>query len=302
MSSAEEEILSRKKLLMMGLSEAGKTTIRRVVISGNPPEELKKYDATLDFERDTKKIAGESLTILDIGGQESFLEKYTGEMAEFAFSGVASLIYVVDIADLSKLPRSKYYLDAALSKLEQFSPDAQVFCFIHKKDLINAESLQSTLDMVKSMMKANIPKEIKFYSTSIYDGSVFAAMSEAVAGFFRKKEEIIASLKRFADKYETVRISVYSREGIPITTLGKDSNVWQVNEKMLFSSMFRILNLIESTETLVSNFIIGRTHYIFQVVVDENTLLSAATTKTPALEQVLADVYAMRDDVKLIVQ
>jgi len=301
-SSAEEEILGRKKLLMLGLSEAGKTTIRRIVISGNAPEELKKYDATIDYERETKKMAGESLSILDIGGQESFLEKYTGEMAEFAFSNVASLIFVVDVADLSKLPRAKYYFDAAIKNLEQFSPNALVLCFLHKKDLIDSENLQSTLDMVKSMMRTNISKTFDFYPTSIYDGSVYMAMSKAVSVLFRKKDEIIDSMKRFADNYETVRICVYSREGIPISTFGKDSNVWQINEKMLFSSMFRILSLIEAAETLVSNFIIGLTHYIFQVVVDENTLLSAATQKTPAIERVLADVYTMRDEIRNIIQ
>lgn len=302
MSSAEEEILGRKKLIMLGLSEAGKTTIRRIVISGSAPEELKKYDATIDYERETKKMAGESLSILDIGGQESFLEKYTGEMAEFAFSNVASLIFVVDVADLSKLPRAKYYFDAAIKNLEQFSPNALVLCFLHKKDLIDSENLQSTLDMVKSMMRTNISKTFEFYPTSIYDGSVYMAMSKAVSVLFRKKDEIIDSMKRFAANYETVRICVYSREGIPITTFGKDSNVWQINEKMLFSSMFRILSLIEAAETLVSNFIIGLTHYIFQVVVDENTLLSAATQKTPAIERVLADVYTMRDEIRNIIQ
>ncbi len=286
----------------MGLSEAGKTTIRKVVISGKRAEELKKYDATIDFERKTKRIAGESLVILDIGGQESFLEKYTGEMVEFAFSGVASLIFVIDVADLSRLPKSKFYFDVAIEKLEQYSPNARVFCFLHKKDLIKLDNLQATLNMVKSMISTNISKKMNFYPTSIYDGTVFMAMSEAIGGLFQKTDQIIASMKRFAEKHKTVRICVYSREGIPITTFGKDSDSWQVNEKMLFSSMFRIMSLIEASENLDSNFIIGRTHYVFQIVVNGNTLLSATTHKTPALERVLEDVYAMRDEIQSIVQ
>ena len=286
----------------MGLSEAGKTTIRRVVMSGQSGDELKRYDATIDYERESKRIAGESLSVIDIGGQESFLEKYTGEMAEFAFSDVASLIFVVDTSDLSRLPRSKYYFDAALLKLEKFSSDAKVFCFLHKIDLIETDNLQATLDMVRSMMITDISKPIEFFLTSIFDGSIFPAMSEAVSVFLHKKDEMLSSMKRFSETHETVRICVYSREGIPITTFGRDSNVWQVNEKMLFSSLFRILSQIEATETLGSSFIIGRTHYVFHVVVDANTLLSAATYKTPALQNVLADVYKMRDEIKMLIR
>ena len=56
--SAEEEILGKKKLIMMGLAQAGKTTIRRAVISGLTGDELERYDATIDYERETKRIAG----------------------------------------------------------------------------------------------------------------------------------------------------------------------------------------------------------------------------------------------------
>ncbi len=302
MSAAEDEVIGKKKLLMMGLSEAGKTTIRRVVMSGQAAEELKKYDATIDYEREAKIIAGESLSVIDIGGQESFLEKYTGNMAQFAFSDVASLIFVVDISELARLPRSKYYFDAALVKLDKFSPEAKVFCFLHKIDLIESDNLQSTLAMVKSMMMTDVHKTIEFYQTSIYDGSVFSAMSEAVSVFLHKKEEIQASMKRFAEKYKSVRICVYTQEGIPITTHGRDTNVWQVNEKMLFGSMFRIMSQIEPTETFASGFIIGRNHYIFEIVVDENTLLSAATGKTSSLDHILADVYSMRDEIRNLIK
>ncbi|MFW9916952.1 MAG: ADP-ribosylation factor-like protein [Candidatus Thorarchaeota archaeon] len=300
--SAEEEILGKKKLIMMGLAQAGKTTIRRAVISGLSGDELERYDATIDYERETKRIAGESLSVIDIGGQESFLEKYTGEMAEFAFSEVASMIYVIDVSELSRLPRSVYYFAAACKKLEEFSPDARIYCFLHKVDLLEPETTQETLDMVKSMMGPDIPGTVEYLPTSIYDGSAYMAMSEAVSIFLGKKGDILGSMERFAEKYQTTRICLYSREGIPITTFGKDSSTWQVNEKLLFSAMFRILNQIDPSEALSANFIIGRNHYLFLLVVDENTLLSATTRKIPELERVLADVYTMRDELRVLVQ
>jgi hypothetical protein len=66
--------------------------------------------------------------------------------------------------------------------------------------------------------------------------------------------------------------------------------------------MFRILNHIHPSEAMSANFIIGRNHYLFLLVVDENTLLSATTRKVPALERVLSDVYTMRDELKVLVQ
>ena len=150
----------------------------------------------------------------------------------------------------------------------------------------------------KGMVKA---ESIQYIPTSITDGTAFSAMSKAVEVFMQKKDDMVKSMTRFAEKYDTKRICLYSKEGIPITSYGTDSNLHQVNEKMSFQSMFRILSLIEASETLVSNFVIGRNHYIFQIVVDQNTLLSATTTKTPALDRVLADVYAMRDEIRTLV-
>ena len=51
------------------------------------------------------------------------------------FSSVVALIWVVDVSAEDELSRSKFYFDLALENLRQNSPDAQVFCFLHKSDL-----------------------------------------------------------------------------------------------------------------------------------------------------------------------
>ena len=77
---------SVQKILFMGLGASGKSSIRSVVFEGKAPNEVKDYNATINYTRSTKNIIDSAFQIFDCGGQESFISVFIGEQAEFIAS------------------------------------------------------------------------------------------------------------------------------------------------------------------------------------------------------------------------
>ncbi|MFX0151855.1 MAG: ADP-ribosylation factor-like protein, partial [Candidatus Hodarchaeota archaeon] len=128
---------SSRKIILLGLSQAGKTSIRDVVFGGKKPEETKDYAATLNYERQIEQVADEAVTVMDLGGQEVFLKRFLSSMSSFIFSNVAVLVFISDIATPEKFPASLKAFVEGVSRLEEMS-DVQpaIYVLLHKTDLM----------------------------------------------------------------------------------------------------------------------------------------------------------------------
>jgi len=76
-----------------------------------------------------------TLNLWDCGGQETFMEKYFSSQRDKIFSNVEVLIYVFDV-QAREYQNQIYYYQACLEAILKFSPQAKIFCLIHKMDLI----------------------------------------------------------------------------------------------------------------------------------------------------------------------
>ncbi|MFX1512869.1 MAG: ADP-ribosylation factor-like protein, partial [Promethearchaeota archaeon] len=125
-----------QKVLFMGLGASGKSSIRSVVFEGKSAEDVADYRATINYTRSQKSLVGTAFQIFDCGGQESFISNFVGGQAEFIFSDVRVLIWVVDVGNVDQVSTSKFYFDHAVNNLLKFSPGASIFCLFHKTDLL----------------------------------------------------------------------------------------------------------------------------------------------------------------------
>jgi len=117
------------KVLVSGSGMPGVTSVTRTFTSGKTV--LVDYDAvTIDYERIERVVDGKKITIFDLGCQSAFLDRFTGELAEFIFSGTSTLIYVFDILDIESIPKAKYYLDRERECLNKYSPSGKLFIFV----------------------------------------------------------------------------------------------------------------------------------------------------------------------------
>lgn len=215
------------KILIMGMAESGKSTIISVVAQGKDPnsDELQAYTATLNYERSNTKVRGQNIELFDLGGQVSFLDRFTkSELSEFIFSDVRGMIYVVDSMNFDKLSNSKYYLELAQQRLSEFSPSAALVIFIHKIDLVPQETSEGILKNVRDFFQSGMNQQLIFYETSVFDNSIFKAFNEALTEFTGRtgeKETVESALSVFIKENPKIveAVQIFSLDDKPMTNL-----------------------------------------------------------------------------------
>lgn len=135
MKQKEKEV----RLLMLGLDNAGKTTIMKRFCG----QEINTISPTLGFNIETFEYNGFRLNIWDVGGQKT-LRTYWRNY----FESTDGIIWVVDSCDKSRLGDCKRELHALLQ--EERLGGATLLIFANKQDLPGAakpEEIQTILEL-----------------------------------------------------------------------------------------------------------------------------------------------------------
>ncbi|KAF5315722.1 hypothetical protein D9611_004861 [Ephemerocybe angulata] len=165
----------KKKVLLMGASGSGKTSMRSIIFSNNPASLTARLGATIDVEQNHVRFLGDLiLNLWDCGGQDAFMDSYLTSQRATIFQHVGVLIYVFDVESREMAKDLDYYRDC-LEGLRQFSPEAAIFLLVHKMDLIRGEDLkESTLEAKrKELQETSGDLAIEVLGTSIYDESLY---------------------------------------------------------------------------------------------------------------------------------
>lgn len=94
---------------------------------------------TVDVEHShVRFLSNLVLNLWDCGGQEAFMENYFASQRDTIFSNVEVLIYVFDV-ESHELEKDMHYYQSCLEAILQNSPQAKIFCLIHKMDLVQEE-------------------------------------------------------------------------------------------------------------------------------------------------------------------
>ncbi|XP_041099304.1 ADP-ribosylation factor-like protein 2 [Polyodon spathula] len=135
MKQKEKEV----RLLMLGLDNAGKTTILKK-FNG---EDISTISPTLGFNIKTLEHRGFKLNVWDVGGQKS-LRSYWRNY----FESTDGLIWVVDSADRLRLEDCRRELGGLL--LEERLSGATLLVFANKQDLpgaLSKDAIREALDL-----------------------------------------------------------------------------------------------------------------------------------------------------------
>ncbi|ORZ39568.1 ADP-ribosylation factor-like 2-like protein [Catenaria anguillulae PL171] len=127
------------RILMLGLDNAGKTTILKR-ING---EDISEIAPTLGFNIKTLEHNGFKLNVWDIGGQKSIRSYWRNY-----FEQTDALVWVVDSADRRRLEDCKAELHALL--MEERLAGASLLVFANKQDLpgaLSPKELHHVLDL-----------------------------------------------------------------------------------------------------------------------------------------------------------
>ncbi|KAF0711379.1 hypothetical protein As57867_005289, partial [Aphanomyces stellatus] len=142
----------KKKVLLMGKSGSGKTSMRSIIFANYLARDTMRLGPTLDVEHSHVRFLGNLvLNLWDCGGQDAFYENYFESQRDHIFRSVELLIYVFDI-ESRELEKDMNHFDGCLEAIEQNSESAKVFVLIHKMDLVPEAQRDAVFDQRKEMI------------------------------------------------------------------------------------------------------------------------------------------------------
>jgi len=206
----------KKKVLLMGASGSGKTSMRSLIFSNNPASLTSRLGATIDVEQNHVRFLGDLiLNLWDCGGQDAFMDSYLTTQRSTIFQHVGVLIYVFDVETHEMHKDLEYYRDC-LDGLRQFSPDAAVFLLVHKMDLVRDKG--ATFERKKKELEEHSDKgqgqvltSVTVFGTSIYDESLYRAWSSIVHTLIPNAAVLSKHLTIFAEACGATEVILFER-------------------------------------------------------------------------------------------
>ena len=188
-----------KKIVLMGLSNAGKTCIYERVFEGKKPWELMKSTATKGINYKNYEVGDVSKPMIwDLGGQQQYLDEYHGPLKKSIFQKASVLLYVVDASDVERYENAKIELEWSVNEILTFNNSPIINVFLHKIDLINDKN--AVIKYLKNYFTEDISYYIHFYPTSVFDESLFTAWSGIIRDISPKSTFIQSILKSMKDQ------------------------------------------------------------------------------------------------------
>lgn len=164
----------KKKVLLMGKSGSGKTSMRSIIFANYIARDTRRLGATIDVEHSHVRFLGNLvLNLWDCGGQDTFMENYFTSQRDNIFRNVEVLIYVFDV-ESRELEKDMHYYQSCLEAILQNSPDAKIFCLVHKMDLVQEDQRDLIFkEREEDLRRLSRPLECSCFRTSIWDETLY---------------------------------------------------------------------------------------------------------------------------------
>jgi GTPase SAR1 family protein len=178
------------RITIIGLANVGKTTIIKHTFEGYSLEDIKKIRPTILKEQSTvvPSWIHDQINILDLGGQESFLDAHTNKEN---FQDQDLVIFVVDIINIDNINLEYDYFSKIIEIINALPRKPLVALFFHKFDPKLRPDLQNNLALHMQICTNIFDKiEYKMSITSIYDKTLLNAMIELLIQL--SQQEIIS--------------------------------------------------------------------------------------------------------------
>lgn len=196
----------------MGKSGSGKTSMRSIIFANYIARDTRRLGATIDVEHSHVRFLGNLvLNLWDCGGQEAFMENYFASQRDNIFRNVEVLIYVFDV-ESRELEKDMHYYQSCLEAILQNSPEAKVFCLIHKMDLVQDDQrdliIREREDDLKRLSK---PLDCTCFATSIWDETLYKAWSSMVYQLIPNVKQLEDTLANFTGIIDADEVLLFEK-------------------------------------------------------------------------------------------
>ncbi|MFX0102187.1 MAG: ADP-ribosylation factor-like protein [Candidatus Hodarchaeota archaeon] len=210
--------LTRKKLLLVGLDYAGKTSLLSVL--------KKDYSSIQDLlptkgaQRDGVEFFGIPIITWDLGGQALYRKDYLDDKKyKLYFSETDVVFYVMDVQDQARYDESLGYYGDMLEAYNKLNEKPTVIILFHKLDpsLLEKEKfMRSIAELQVKIADVSTEHEFSpiFANTSIYDkNSVFSAFSLGIRNISETASLVTQLMEDYCIKTNGSAAVLLSSEG-----------------------------------------------------------------------------------------
>ncbi|KAF2153556.1 hypothetical protein K461DRAFT_142156 [Myriangium duriaei CBS 260.36] len=223
MSSTAHKRQKQRKVLLMGKSGAGKSSMRSIIFSNYVAKDVRRLGATIDVEHSNIRFMGNlMLNLWDCGGQAGFTENFLTSSRSQVFASVAVLIFVFDV-ESREFNADLVNYSSIITALREYSPTARIFVLIHKMDLISPERKDSVFADLRSQIQQvsvesgfggtgkGAGRQVEYWGTSIWDQSLYKAWTQVIYYLVPNAGQIEVLLSQLADVIHAHELVLYER-------------------------------------------------------------------------------------------
>ena len=151
------------------------------------------------------------LNIWDCGGEPSFMNNYMMTQRDNMFHNVEVLVYVFAV-DTSDIKTDMNYFKLSLKAIQQRSPNAKIFCLIHKMDLnVDGEWSHMLPEFKSSIQQISHPMKVIIFETSVYDETIYRAWAQVINGLVPNLERLQTFIRKFAEIIKADEVVVFEK-------------------------------------------------------------------------------------------
>lgn len=280
----------KKKVLLMGKSGSGKTSMRSIIFANYIARDTRRLGYTIDVEHSHVRFLGNLvLNLWDCGGQEAFMENYFASQRDHIFRNVEVLIYVFDV-ESRELEKDMHYYQSCLEAILQNSRGAKIFCLIHKMDLVQEEQRDVIFrERELELKRRSLPLDITCFRTSIWDETLYKAWSSIVYSLIPNVRLLESHLAKFAEILEADEVVLFERATFLVISHSTRANYTDLHRFEKISNIIKQFKLsctkshsqFQSVEVRNSNFAafidVFTSNTYVMVIMSDGSIPSAAT-------------------------
>ena len=170
-----------KKILFIGLDDAGKTSIVKCLSGTKKLTSFSETKPTRGNEITPIKISDSNFSIWDLGGQEAFRKEYLNDFDNYIF-GCNKLIYVFNIQDTKRYELALQYfekiIDLTVDNKKENNIELSVFFHKFDPDLNRTDEFNKKINSLKDKVKEKLDGTGLFYQ--IFKTTIYAIFEKMV--------------------------------------------------------------------------------------------------------------------------
>lgn len=292
---SNENGIERRKIVVAGLDNAGKTTILALIRKKMVDSSLIK--PTRGISRAEVEILGKNVALHDFGGQKVYRDSYFKDKR--FLEATDAFIFVIDLQDIERYDLALEYFDRALGEFAKHGISPMVFIFYHKYDHHYQEkhqeederiirTFENLTNKIEATCKRNGMALSGTFTTSVYnEWSCFSSFHEVWVSLYSQFGSVQEYLSELCEKIPEAKM---------ILLLDKDGNL--IAKKISGTSTGISL---EKLQAISGSSIILMNEWTKSGIYDQDEPVASATMKVKESTVMVQKVPAGEEEYYLVI-